>query len=867
MKLKKFQLKNGLKVIAVESHKSPVVSVQMWVHTGSADEGKGEEGISHFIEHLVFKGTAKYKVGEIASLVEGSGGELNAYTSFDQTVFYVTISKEYLDTAMDVISQMMVHPTFDSQEIDNEREVVVEEIKRSEDNPHRQAGRKLFEGAYKDHPYGIPVIGYTENIKRVSREVLLNYFHRRYTPENMTLLIVGDFDGKSIRNKANDYFASAPRYKTKAVKRKVEKPQKAARFQFVRGSFQETLMHMAWKIPKVTHKDIPALDVLAMILGQGDSSRLMRTLRIENPLTNYCVASTFTPKNPGFFAISASLLVEKSQAAFSELCKQLEIIFTTPPSINELEKIKVNMESEELYAMETVEGLARKFGTYNDLFKDPEYYKEWMKKIQCLEPKDIQRVAKKYLRPDQLNAVILASEKSKDLVENFKVFLKTYKSLHRNLKTQKVPQETKTKRMKIKWSPRGLIKSSGVKQLSTGAKLIYYTSPDSPIVSVKFAWLGGLRAQSDWNSGLTELLSRTWISDSEDFSENELHHEMDKLASHIGAFGGRNTFGLSLTSLAPLLAPSFSFLESLATKPLFKQEVLVREIGQVREQIKNREDNPAQQCARLFNQKLFNNHPYGADPLGDIEKVIHLETADIKNYLKPLLNPQNMEIVLVGDLDVGEWVDKLETFTSHFSSGQRFHKEFLATKLKRSEKIFVESKKEQSHIVYGFPGLHFTSPERYTLQVIQSILAGQGGRLFLELRDKESLAYTVAPMKMDGIDAGYFGAYIACSPQKAVKAINMLQEEFEKLTQIPISENELQRAKKYLVGRHDIELQKNSSIGSSLIFDHIYGLPYDETFRYASKIECVTSEDILKLAQQIFSQKSVISVVGVQPPW
>jgi zinc protease len=144
MKTTEFQLKNGLKVILTESHKSPVVSAQMWVRTGSADEKKKEEGISHFIEHLVFKGTRKFKVGEIASMIEGAGGELNAYTSFDQTVFYVTLSKQFTDTGLLAISEMMGFPIFDPKEIDNEREVVIEEIKRGKDSLGHRASEALF---------------------------------------------------------------------------------------------------------------------------------------------------------------------------------------------------------------------------------------------------------------------------------------------------------------------------------------------------------------------------------------------------------------------------------------------------------------------------------------------------------------------------------------------------------------------------------------------------------------------------------------------------------------------------------------------------------------------------------------------------
>ncbi|MCB0389713.1 MAG: insulinase family protein [Bdellovibrionales bacterium] len=867
MKLKKFQLKNELEVITVESHKSPVVSVQMWVHTGSADEGVGEEGISHFIEHLVFKGTKKYGVGEIASLVEGSGGELNAYTSFDQTVFYVTISKEYLDTALDVISQMMGYPTFDEKEIDNEREVVIEEIKRSEDNPHRQAGRKLFETAFKKHPYGIPVIGYAENIKKVKKDVLTSYFHRRYTPENMTLLVVGDFEAKDIKIKVNQYFSSMPKYKTKAIRRKKEELQTRSRHQFLNGPFQETLMHLAWKIPKVTHKDIPALDVLAMILGQGESSRLMRALRIENPLTNYCVASTFTPKDPGFFAISSSLLMEKVDLAFLEINAQLEDILTTPPPLEELEKIKINIESDELYAMETVEGLARKFGTYHDLFQDPEHYKVWLKQIQSLEPRDITRVARKYLNPQQLNTVILNKDDSDELKQSFKKFINNYKKIHASCNKKIKIQNEKTNRKKIKWISNGAAKKSGVKELSSGAHFIYFSSPDSPVVNLKMAWLGGVRAQMNFNSGITEILSRTWPTDTKSFSEKELNQKTDNMASYVGAFGGRNTFGVSMTALKPFLNPTFDLLDKIVHEPVFKKEVIDREVQHIKEQIKNRIDSPAQQCVRHFTEKLFAKHPYSADPLGQIQELEKISSVDLFNYLEPLKNSKNLDIVMVGDIDPEVWIDKIEEFTSRLPRGKRFESHFSFNTVEKEEHIFSESKKEQTHIIVGYPGLTFTSKDRYTLQVIQSILAGQGGRLFLELRDKESLAYTVSPMKMEGIDAGYFGAYIACSPEKAEKSINMLQTEFNKLIKEKVSKKELDRAKRYLVGRHDIELQKNSSISSAMIFDHIYGLSYDETFHFSNKIEKVDEEEVQKLSEQIFGQKAVISVVGSSSPW
>lgn len=390
----KYQLKNGLTVLLVESHKSPVVSVQMWVKTGSADELKGEEGISHFIEHLVFKGTEKYQVGQIAQQVEGAGGELNAYTSFDQTVFHVTISKQFVDTGLDVISQMMGFPAFIESEIDNEREVVLEEIKRSNDSPHRQVSRMLFSTIYKKHPYGLPVIGKESVIKTVSRKTMVNYFHRRYVPENMTLIVVGDFDNKEMKQKVKENFGSFVSYPLKKIKRIAEPKQDRPRILTKKGEFEETFLHIAWPIPKGTHQDIPALDVLAMILGQGDSSRLMRKLRIENHLTNYCTSSTYTPMDRGFFVISSSLNFDNLAATLEEIGQQLKLILTDSVNQEELQKAITNVESDQYYGMETVDGMAQIFGSYEHLFQDYKQFKDFIRNVSSITEKDLQKVAK-----------------------------------------------------------------------------------------------------------------------------------------------------------------------------------------------------------------------------------------------------------------------------------------------------------------------------------------------------------------------------------------------------------------------------------------------------------------------------------------
>ena len=345
----KYQLKNGMNVILVENHKSPVVSVQMWVKTGSADEPKNLAGISHFIEHLVFKGTEKFNVGEIASYVEGSGGELNAYTSFDQTVFYVTISKEYQNVALEVVSQMMGFPTFDQEEIDNEREVVIEEIKRGQDSLGSCASQLLFSQVFKDHPYSVPIIGFEDIIRNVTREEIVDYFQSRYVPENMFLLVTGDFQRQEMKKEVKKYFEPFTPRKVKKYVAQKNKPNIENSIIVESSSFEDSVAYLSWPVPAVDHDDVPALDLLAMILGQGETSRLTRSLTIDQRLLQGVGASTYTLRRGGLFAVS---LVTH----FHQLEKVLEIcgdeilqILKEPPTQEELSRAITSMEVDELF--------------------------------------------------------------------------------------------------------------------------------------------------------------------------------------------------------------------------------------------------------------------------------------------------------------------------------------------------------------------------------------------------------------------------------------------------------------------------------------------------------------------------------------
>lgn len=866
--VQKIQLRNGLKVLFLESKRAPVVSVQMWVKTGSADEKTGEEGISHFIEHLVFKGTEKFKVGEIASYVEGSGGELNAYTSFDQTVFYVTISKQYADVALDTISQMMGFPTFDPVEIDNEREVVCEEIKRSNDSPSRQSSQLLFSTFFKNHAYGIPVIGYEKNIREFSPEKIKKFFDSRYVPRNMTLLVVGDFDSKQMKLKVEEYFGRFKDRKVRSVKRTEEKKKSQVVTAAKKVPYNQATLNIAWPIPDARHKDVPALDILAMILGHGDGSRLAQSLRIEEPLTNYVGTSSFTPQDDGFLYLTAGYNAENLEAILDKISVEIMDILTAEPKGHELLRVLTSLEGDEFYNLETVDGLSNKIGSFNNLFNDPDYFKTYLAQIRKVTLGDLLKVAQKYLSG---NFVVTANTNREEaevqqILETWAQDLKAGIQdalLLKGAKPEKKPKNTFAK-ISLKKS-KSAIELEKV-ELSSGATVILRTSHDIPTLSLQAVFRGGSRKESPELLGLTEAMASVWSSGAKSLSEIEIIQKTEGMASHISSTGGKNSVRLALDCLTPFQDESIGLFEKLLCEPSFPEDLLEREKTVLLDHVKSRMDNPNYIAAKQFMQTLFESHPYGRETGGNEETLKKITRKDVLDHWQKMFFSKNLVIAACGDFDKDKLLKKLESITSQMPKGQRLSDNFSHAGPKLQEMKYSHLDREQTHIIYGYKGISLSDPDRYPLMIIQSVLAGQGGRLFINLRDKASLAYSISPMRMDGIETGYFGAYIGCSPEKAEKAISMIEVEFDKMKSQLVPEDEIERAKKYLVGRHDIDLQRNASFATSMVYDEIYGIDYQETFRFSEKVRAVDPRQVQKVAQQIFSQPAVISVVGSRAP-
>jgi len=415
----KVRLDSGLTVIVKENHAAAVVALQAWVRAGSADEDDAIAGIAHVHEHMLFKGTKKRAVGEIAKEVESSGGEINAWTSFDETVYHIVMASRQFDRGIDILGDAVMSSSFDPTELGREKEVVLEEIRQNRDIPSRKVMDELFGLSFKKHTYRRPIIGSEETVKSLTREKILAFYKKWYVPENIFIIVVGDVEAKkavaAVKKTFSGFVGKSPGHK-----RAKEPAQKEPASAILREKVVEVQFAAGWHIPGLEHPDTPVLDLLAVIIGQGESSWLRREIRREKGLANDISAFSYTPIDPGLFVLGAGIPASKLKPALDEIYRVFFRAAHRKVTEAEIEKAKALLLSDVVYQKETVQGFARKVGYYELVTGDLSFEEKYLRAIAQVTPDDVLRVAAKYLTVENMTAAaILPDEKSDPMLEKF----------------------------------------------------------------------------------------------------------------------------------------------------------------------------------------------------------------------------------------------------------------------------------------------------------------------------------------------------------------------------------------------------------------------------------------------------------------
>ena len=849
-----FTLDNGLRVVVQEDHFAPVVAIQVWVKAGSADETPDVAGAAHVHEHMIFKGTARRPVGAIAAEVESSGGNINAFTSADHTVYHVVLASRYCRTGLDILSDAMLNTTFDPHELEKELQVVMEEWKRGEDSPTSRAATELFRLAYTTHPYGRPVIGFRETVEALNRERVVNFYQRWYHPNNMTLVIVGDIDREAVRRDVTQLFGARETVELPVRPRTAEPPQKELRLSAIDMNIEEFYLYLGYPIPPADHPDVFALDLLSFILGGGESARLVQTVQAEKELVNWISASAYTPEDAGLFILAAALEQEKISPALEEMFAAIVQCQYERVSPAEFARAQANLASDFTYRRETVQGQARQYGYFLNIFNDPDYEDRYLAGLAAVTREDLQRVARQYLTTARLSLALVGSQAAAVLPSATAITAMEQASQQQRQAT--APATT---------TP-AIRKDGQVSYtvLDNGIRLLVKEHHNVPVISLQACVLGGLLFEDDHNAGINNFLAGLLTRGSQRFSRLELAQATESLAGSLGGFSGRNSLGLSGAFLSAQTPVGLDLFLDTLLQPAFPEEEIEKRRREILLGFKNREDELSQIAFDLFYATLFNTHPYRLMTSGKEDSVQSFQREQLVSYYRTLLNPQHLVVSVVGDVQTDEIVtylrtalDPLPTRSSQLSLPPA---ELRPTAPRQQTK---ECDKQQAHLVMGYQGVALSNPDRYVLKIIDTILSRQGGRLFYELRELRALAYSVTAFSVEGLAPGVFGIYVGTDPNKVDEALAAAREELRRLKDDLVSSDEIDQAKKYLTGSYEISLQSNGAQCEEMAFNELYGLGYDNGQRYLAALHAVTPEDLRRVAQTYFDDTAeTVVIVG-----
>lgn len=412
-------LSNGLKVVTLENHKSPVVTLQIWYKVGSRNETIGKTGISHLLEHMMFKGTPRHGKGEYSRIIAKNGGNENAFTSQDYTAYFSIFASDRLDIALDLESDRMVNLLLDPQEFLLEREVVKEERRlRTEDDPVSSLVEELFAMAFKIHPYRNPIIGWMQDLDNITREDIHAYYKKYYIPGNAIIVVVGDFNTEDILERIEKFFGSLPAGSPPPRQKIVEEEQKGEKRFYYKREAQLPYVIYGYHAPNYREKDHYALDVLSTILSDGKSSRIYQNI-VYNKQIALSAGGGYNPiqTDPELFYFYAQLRPGRSpEEAEKALDEEIAKIKTEPVSDWELQKAKNQIEASFIMSQDSIFYQAMLIGRLETTGAGIKYLNTYIDEIRKVTPEDIMKVASKYLVDDHRTVGILIplSSETKD---------------------------------------------------------------------------------------------------------------------------------------------------------------------------------------------------------------------------------------------------------------------------------------------------------------------------------------------------------------------------------------------------------------------------------------------------------------------
>ncbi len=836
-------LANGLTVIVQENHMAPVATVRCYVRqTGSVYEGRHlGAGLSHVLEHVVSGGSTVHRSEkEIERLIDSFGGATNAYTTSHLTSYLIDCPADRVPLAVELMADAMLHCKFEPAEFDREMKVIRRELADGEVNRRRVLWKLLHQTLYTQHPVRHPVIGYLDVLDRTTREAIIEFYHRRYVPNNQVVVVVGDVSTDQVLAEVARRWASAPRG-TDSAPALPDEPEQLSPRRAVRemdGSAYD--MMFAWPTVKLSHPDLYALDLAAYILAEGESSRLARRLKHDEPLALSVSSASYTPHFvPGFFAVLATSPPQTWQRTGEIILQEVQRLRDEPVAPKELARAKKQKAAELVFELQTVQDAAESLGRSFISTGDPLFDESYVERIQEVTAEQIRDVARRYLRPERLNRVLITPPGCAPETAG----------------TQAAADETPVRKVTLPNGLRVLVKRQG----------------HLPMVNIQAYVLAGCLADDEQTAGRSALVAAMLDKGTPERSAREIAELFDSVGGRLSMGSGRFTVFGSAGVLREDFPQALEVFAQCFTEPTFPDEEFQKVQRLAQAGIARRADSPQGEAFELFYDSLPAGSPYHLLQEGKAETVGRLTSERLRAYHRQYFVPQNMVVTVFGDVDPDQAVALVR---KHFGSLEPAE-DFQPLGFDRPNQIdgnvvrHKQTGKPTGMIVLGYPAVGILQEKDHAaMTVLDALVSGYsfpGGWLHNELRGA-GLVYYVHAFQIAGPAPGYFAVLSQTSPEKIDEVVGRIQRNLQEARAGQIPEDEFETAKQMVIALHAQENTTLAEQARQAALDELYGLGFDHDQGFDERIGAVMREDVIRVAREYLNHYVLVTTSPLPEP-
>lgn len=836
-----YKLDNGQTVVVQEVKNNPIVTIDTWIKTGSIDEDDSNNGVAHFLEHLFFKGTKTHETGEFDKILETKGAITNAATSKDFTHYYITIPSKDFDLAMDLHGDMILHPLIPRKEMEKERKVVLEEISKDLNSPTKIMQDNLNSMLYTTHPYKRKVIGRKDVIETITRDQVLNFYNKNYSPSNMVTVIIGDVDTNHAVEKTKEAFNAEYKKQTKTIYTKeapLTKQQKKVEYLDTESGY----MVIGFRGTPIDDKDSYALDVLATILGDGRSSVLNQVLKEKKRIAFSVDAGNSTFRDDGIFYISANYEPTKCKIVQDTIFNEIEKIQKNGVTEEQLKLAKNIIERSTYYSRESITNIATEIGYTMALTNDLKFYDTYLDNIKNVSKEEVKKVAEKYLGINKSAVSIVLPKNSKEvpIASLSQEIPQTAELVSENSQTQKY-------------------------KLSDGATMLYTPNNANDIIAISIYAKGGQLTEK--KGGTANLTAATMMRGTKNYSSLELSQVLEDNGIKIQPTASADAFAINVLTTKDEYDKTLELLNEVVNNATFDDYEIDKVKTEKLNTIKRNKDVPLQRAIEEYRDLIYKNSPYSISSKVLEKNIPNITKEDILNYYNSIFDPQNMVISINGNIDKDKTIKELNNIFKPKESTTNFDYTQYSSKIQNTttprQTVQKVPTTETAWILLGWQTNGVLNEKDYaTLQVIDSLLgSGMSSRLFKDLREQEGLAYQLGSGYSPNVLKGSFLLYIGTNPQTLEKAKSGLFEEITKLKTEYVGDKELQDAKEKLLGNYVIGLETNLDKASNIGWYEASTRGYQFKDNYEKLINSVTDSDIIEVANKYFTDNYILSIV------